>query len=105
MNFPLALAALVFALIATAFGQILFKLYFAKKNIYILGLALGLFIVTPALSFIAQMQLPLDVVYMSTASTYIMVLFLSRFFLHETISYRQILGALVIASGIIIYYL
>jgi multidrug transporter EmrE-like cation transporter len=94
---------LAIAITCTAFGQFYYKKYFiSRKSAYML-LALALFIPIPAFTYLALGRLSIDLVYISTSITILMVMLLSRFALNEKSSPRHWLGCLLIVLGVIAY--
>ena len=93
--------ALVLSL--TAAGQVFYKLYFVKKQLYWLILTILCFVFTPYVTYLALKGLALDTVYMCTALTIIAVMACSVIFLGETLSYYQKVGTAFILLGIVIY--
>ncbi|MCJ7701310.1 MAG: EamA family transporter [Anaerolineales bacterium] len=95
--------ALIGALFSTALGQAFFKYSFQmKKNTY-LAIAIGFFVVTPLLSYIALQRLYISTVYMSTAVTQVIILGLSRFFLKEELTKDHFVAITFILLGVIIF--
>jgi uncharacterized membrane protein len=93
------------AVLLTAVGQLLYKLYFIKKNrAYVIG-AVATFIAVPAFNYLALATLSIDVVYMATALTVILVMLASYLFLNEHINRKQVIGTILITIGIIVYNL
>lgn len=94
---------LAIALFATATGQLLFKMYYVRARKVFLFSALGTFIVVPAFSYLALLNLSLAAVYMSTAFTNVLVLVMSRVFLKESIAGRHLIAMGFIVAGIVIF--
>lgn len=95
--------ALVFALMATAVGQLLFKMYYVRgKKIYLTA-AFGTFVMVPLFSYLALLNLTLAYVYMSTALIHVMVLYLSYWFLREELAPTQYISVALILVGIIVF--
>lgn len=99
----LAWAYLFAALLATAAGQLTYKLYYLRKARWLLAATAGLFLLAPFFSYLAQRELSLDVVYMATALTIVMVMLGSVLWLGEKLQRRHIWGAILIISGILLY--
>ncbi len=96
---------LTLALLSTAFGQVFYKYYFqAGRKVWFL-LAVSTFFSAAFFSFLALKKLTIDIVYMSTSITLVMVIILSRLWLNETIHKNKIIGSFLIISGIILYAL
>ena len=73
--------SLLFALLSTSVGQLLFRMYYVRtKNIY-LAAALGTFLAVPFFSYLALLNLTLAFVYMSTALVHVLVLIMAHMFL------------------------
>lgn len=105
MGLHSSLIFLLFALIFTAIGQLLFRLYYVRANKKYLAAALGSFVVVPLFSYIALLNLTLAFVYMSTALIHILVLSMSRVFLKEQLTRKQIISMSLIVMGIIVFNL
>jgi multidrug transporter EmrE-like cation transporter len=101
----MSLIYLTAAILFTATAHVLFKLYFLRKNYAYLILSAGFLCATPPMSFLALRELPLSIVYMSTALTYVLVLILARVVLNEYISRRQLLSTMLIMVGVITFNL
>ncbi len=98
-----SLLCLAIALFATATGQLLFKMYYVRARRVFLFSALGTFIIVPAFSYLALLNLSLAAVYMSTAFTNVLVLVMSRIFLDEIIAKRHMIAMAFIVAGIFIF--
>ncbi len=96
---------LCIAIFCTAIGQILYKYYMMKKKLIYLFLTLASFVLIPFFNFLALKGLSYDTVYMSAAITIAMVLGMSVLLLNEKINKVQLLGAILIMLGIIVYNL
>ena len=96
---------LLCALIFTTSGQLLFRYYHIKKRIILLCLTLLSFILVPYFSYNALIGLSIDIVYMATSVTIVLVLMGGYFLLGEKLNKNQIIGSLIIISGVIIYNL
>ncbi|MBU1417910.1 MAG: EamA family transporter [Proteobacteria bacterium] len=100
-----SLASLLFALLCTSVGQLLFRMYYVRtKKIYLVA-SLGMFLVVPVLSYFALVNLTLAFVYMSTALTHVLVLIMSHMFLKEHLTRKQYLSMSLIVVGIITFNL
>jgi multidrug transporter EmrE-like cation transporter len=91
------------ALLATAAGQLTYKLYYQRKAKWLLGATAGLFLLAPFFSYLSQRELSLDVVYMATSLTIVMVMAGSVLWLGETLQRRHLWGAGFIIGGILLY--
>jgi multidrug transporter EmrE-like cation transporter len=91
------------ALLSTAAGQLTYKLYYQRKARWLLGITLALFLLSSFFSYLAQRDLSLDVVYMATSLTIVMVMAGSALWLGETVERRHVLGAGLIIGGILLY--
>ena len=94
---------LMAALLATAAGQLTYKLYYLRKARWLLAATAGLFLLAPFFSYLAQRELSLDVVYMSTSLTIVMVMAGSALWLGETVQRSHYWGAALIIGGILLY--
>ena len=101
----LAIFFLVLAVIFTALGQLLYKLYFSRKRRYLVVLAVFCFLLVPLFNYQALTELTIDVVYLSTSLKVALVLLFSYLFLNERINKQQIYSTLFIVIGIILYNL
>jgi len=99
----LSLTYLLFALVFTAIGQLLFRLYYVHEKKIYLATALGTFITVPLFSYFALLNLTLAFVYMSTALIHVLVLIMSRLFLKERLSRNQFISMSLIVIGIIVF--
>jgi len=103
MSVGLSVLCLPVSLIAVAVGQLLFKMHCLRRRKLLLFLSFCAFILGPVFSFLALHHLSLSVVYMSTALTNVLVLVLSRIFLHENITGRHMVSMGFIVAGIVIF--
>lgn len=87
----------------TATAQLFFKLFNQKHRLAYLLLSIALFGLTPFMSYLALKELELSVVYMSTAITYVLVMYLARIVLKETIDKRQIYAVSLIVVGVLTF--
>jgi len=95
----------VAAVLTTALGQFFYKKFaLNKKKIYLI-ISVSLFAIVPLFNFIALKEISIDIVYMSTSLTIILVIFLSKVFLNEKVDIKLYSGVLIILLGIIIYNL
>lgn len=101
----IAILFLALAVIFTALGQLLYKLYFSRKKRYIVVLAVLCFILVPLFNYQALTELTIDIVYLSTSVKVALVLLFSYLFLGENITKQQIYSSLFIVAGIILYNL
>lgn len=93
------------AVLTTALGQFFYKKFaLNKKKIYLI-ISVSLFAMVPLFNFIALKEISIDIVYMSTSLTIILVIFLSKVFLNEKVDIKLYSGVLIILLGIIIYNL
>ena len=93
------------AVLTTALGQFFYKKFaLNKKKIYLI-ISVSLFAIVPLFNFIALKEISIDIVYMSTSLTIILVIFLSKVFLNEKVDIKLYSGVLIILLGIIIYNL
>jgi uncharacterized membrane protein len=89
----------------TAISQVFYKQFFVTKNKLFLVLSLLFFASIPLLTYLSLKHISLDMVYLSTSLTIVMVTVLSITFLKEKINLAQILGILMIIIGLVIYSL
>lgn len=97
--------SLASALLATAVGQMLFRMYYVRTRKIYLAAALGTFLAVPLFSYLALLNLTLAFVYMSTALIHVMVLALSCLFLKERLTERQYISMALIIAGIVTFNL
>ena len=97
------LPTLAAALVCTAFGQLCFKLVFARERRSYGAIALALFVAAQICFFLSLRVLPVGVVYMSTGITHALVLGLSHFVLGERITRDHWLASAMIVGGIVLY--
>lgn len=98
-----SLASLLFALLSTAAGQLLFRMYYVYKRKTYLTAALCTFLAVPLFSYVALINLTLAFVYMSTALTHVLVLAMSHVFLKERFTRKQHISMSLIIIGIIVF--
>lgn len=94
---------LALAVTCTALGQLFYKKYVMEKLRAHLLCALTLFTATPALNYLALKRLSIDLVYIATSATILMVVILSKITLKEKTTLRHWLGCMIISTGIVIY--
>lgn len=94
---------LALAITCTATGQFFYKKHAIRPTLKYIASAVSLFVATPLFSYLALRTLSIDLVYISTSATILMVMLLSRFALKEESHPRHWLGCCLIATGIIIY--
>ncbi|MBT8115920.1 MAG: EamA family transporter [Arenicella sp.] len=90
-------------LLFTALGQFFFKLYYLKNSSRYVLLAIGCFISVPLFIYWALQSIGIGTVYMSTALTHIMILFLSWAFLKEQLTRHHFISMAFIISGVVLY--
>jgi drug/metabolite transporter (DMT)-like permease len=100
-----SLVSLLFTLLFTAVGQLLFRMYYVRKRKIYLATALGTFLAVPVLSYLALLNLTLAFVYMSTALIHVLVLIMSHMFLKEHFTQKQYISISLIVVGIIVFNL
>lgn len=105
ISLPQSLTALIFALVLTATGQILFRMHYQRTGHLYLAAALGTFAIVPLLIYFALLNLTLALVYMSTALVHVLVLIMSRLVLGEQLVKRHYLAIMLITAGIIVFNL
>ncbi len=94
---------LILAIFCTAVGQFFYKKYSLTNKYYFLVLTIVLFVMTPVFSFLALKKIAIDIVYMFTSLTILIVLGLSIIFLKEKIELKTYIGILFIIVGVIVY--
>ena len=100
-----SLTSLLFALLFTAVGQLLFRMYYVHTKKTYLVTALGTFLAVPLFSYFALLNLTLAFVYMSTALIHVLVLIMSQVFLKEQLTKKQYTSMSLIVVGIIVFNL
>lgn len=98
-----SLLSLLFTLLSTAVGQLLFRMYYVRKKKIYLVVALAMFLAAPLLSYLALVNLTLAFVYMSTALIHVLVLIMSHMFLEEHFTRKQYISMSLIVVGIIVF--
>ena len=93
------------ALLATAIGQVMFKLFFRRHRYIWLATAIGFFAIAPVCNYLALQTLGIGMVYMSTALTIVLVVGLSRLILGERLSRDHGIATILIVCGVLIYAL
>ena len=101
----MALLPLTLAILATAFAQVLYKLFYLRQHKIYLFATVAMFCLAPVMSYMALKQWSLSTVYMATGLTYVLVLVLAKLLLGEAISRRKIQAMLLIFSGVVIFNL
>lgn len=91
------------AILSTALGQFFYKKFSLRKKYKYYIIAIVLFLLAPIFSFIALQNISIDIVYMFTSLTILLVLLFSRFFLKEDIDLKTYYGILSIIIGVIAY--
>jgi multidrug transporter EmrE-like cation transporter len=97
--------ALVAGLLFTAAGQVFFKHYYTSRRRLDLLAAVALFGLVPVVNFLALRGIAFGLVYMSTAVTQVLVLFMCWAFLGEKLRRQTLPGVVLILAGIIVYAL
>lgn len=93
------------AILLTALGQLFYKLYSIKKSLFLMVLTVVFFLTAPVLSYLSLKGLTIDVVYMMTSLTILLVVVFSKVFLSEKIDSRTYLGIILIIIGVVLYEL
>jgi multidrug transporter EmrE-like cation transporter len=91
------------AILFTALAQTLYKLYSLKHKVVYLLFTVIFFCITPLMSYLALRELTLTVVYMSTAITYVLVMFSAKYILDEVIEKRHLYAVALIISGVLVF--
>jgi len=95
--------SLLFALLSTSVGQLLFRMYYVRTKKIYLAAALGTFLAVPFFSYLALLNLTLAFVYMSTALVHVLVLIMAHMFLKEHLTRKQYISMSLIVIGIIVF--
>jgi len=104
MSTELAYLFLASMVLFTAAGQLFFKNFYRRNKDYLMLFLAGFSFVTAIVSnFFALKKLPVDVTYMATSLSIVMVLVVSTQIWNEKLSKFQWLGSLLIVCGIVIY--
>lgn len=98
-----SLTSLLFALLFTTAGQLLFRMYYVYNRKAYLTTALCTLLAVPLFSYLALLNLTLAFVYMSTALTHVLVLAMSHVFLKERLTRKQYISMSLIIIGIIVF--
>lgn len=98
-------AWLALSLVATATGQVVFKLATERRSRKMTAAAVGVFCIAPPASFFALHGLSLATVYVSTAITQIMVVLVAILFFGERYSASQWAGLGLILAGVVVFNL
>lgn len=96
---------LCFSVVLTALSQVMYKLYFAYKNRFLLLLTVLSFACIPLSTTMALRSISLDVVYMFTAISIALVVVASRLLFGEKQSLKSYLYVFLIILGVIVYNL
>ena len=96
---------LTLAILVSAGGQIQYKRYTLDRKRITFTSTIALFFMTPFFSYLALKGITVDVVYMATSLNSFVVLMMSRWWLKEAVSKKQIISSLIVAGGVFIYLL
>lgn len=91
------------ALVLTASGQIAFKLGTTTKNRLVVACGLAALVAAMVCSLFALRTLGIGFAYLSTGLTHVLILFGSRFILHEDVPRERWMGAAIIVAGVSLY--
>jgi len=94
---------LALAILCTSLGQFFYKLFALNKKKSFLLVTLFLFGGVPVFSYMALKGLGIDIVYLSTTVSIVIILILSKCFLGEKIDRQKIMGSFLIIVGITCY--
>jgi drug/metabolite transporter (DMT)-like permease len=97
--------ALGTSFIATAWGQVTYKLFSQTRHILFFALAVSLFITAQISNYVALHNLPIGTVYIGTGVTHVLVLLLSSQVLKERITRDHLVAVLLIVSGLVLFSL
>ncbi len=100
-----SLLFLFFAILFTVLGQFFYKKYFLMKSFIFVIISMFCFVLVPYCSYRALMFLPIDVVYMATSLSIIMIVLLAVIFLKEKLRKEEVYGMISIIIGILLYNL
>lgn len=100
-----AIFALVGALATTAAGQIQYKKFSRGHKHRDLVAAMGFFVITLPLTYIAVKAFGIGLVYMCTSFNYVAVAIAGQLLFGERLSRRRLLAIFLIVSGTSIYAL
>jgi multidrug transporter EmrE-like cation transporter len=103
MNTPLLFLAA--ALVTNAGAQLLYKGYARSRRAALLPLTVLAFVFVPYFNYEALKGLSIDVVYMATSLTIVMVALGSMAFFAERLERKHYLGGALILIGILVYNL
>ena len=99
----ISIISLIFCIFFTTFGHYYFKIFFIKKNLNLMLIAIILFIFTPFFTYIALKNLSLSEVYMSLAMVNVLLLIVSKYFLNEEMNSDMYIGSFLIISGVVLF--
>lgn len=94
---------LLSAILSTALGQFFYKIFALNKKKYFFYLTILMFVLIPFFSMLSLKYYSVDVVYMFTALTILLVVLLSKLFLNEVIRKNQAIGIVFIILGVVLY--
>ncbi|MDH5721457.1 MAG: EamA family transporter [Spirochaetia bacterium] len=94
---------LVLALFITAFAHLSYKKYYIEKKRLWYVVTILSFIMASFCGFMSLRGLSIDIVYLSTSFTMIIISVFSKIWLKENITKNKIFGSFFIVLGIIIY--
>jgi drug/metabolite transporter (DMT)-like permease len=100
MGYWLALGT---SFLATAWGQVIYKLFSQTRRKWFFAAAMSLFVVAQLANYLALHRLPIGTVYIGTGITQVLILILSMVVLKEKITRDHILAALLVVSGLVLY--
>ncbi len=113
MNNYCAIGLYVFSGLVAAFSQLVLKLTAIKPNgkqgvmqfiDFRIVIAYGMLMGTLFINMIAMRYIPYKYAPVLSSVSYVFVLILGRFFLHETIGKKKWLGILLIFIGMVVFY-
>lgn len=94
---------LAVAILATAAGQLFYKLYFVRRRFVNFAISMASFCIAPPLSYLALKVLPIGLFYMSSALSIVLVVIASVYMFGERLSRSQLAAMSLIVAGIFIY--
>ena len=94
---------LMMAILCTAFGQFYYKLFTSNKKKRFYYLTILMFICTPLFSMLALKYISIDIVYIFTSLTILLVVILSNVYLKEKVYKKEVIGIGFIILGVVIY--
>ncbi len=95
--------AIAATVVATAMGQVVYKLFFVRRQIRFLAFTGITFLVAQGCCYVALRDLEIGVVYMSTALTHLVIIWASHHVFREKITRDHVLALSLIVCGVVVY--